>query len=474
MKLNINMRSCKRMLGVAAVAIAAVSMTSCDDYLNELPVKGEKNPKNYSDLTPLLNYEYGNCYTDCSNAFYLLNDRYLEKNSLAGDTYTKAIYMWNEGADRAKLLDGYESFYDSHYSGIGAYNLLIDMIPSSENATAEQKAETVAYARALRAYSYHVLVTYYADAYLKNKDARGVPVILSSEVMAPHSQWSVGKLYDFIVAELTDVLKTVPTKSPNVLHPNAIAVHAMLSRVYLNMGKYAEALKEAETVLAAKGDLFDWNAYYTANQAKVDDPNTFTNVLSPVGYNYNETLFHRSNQNTNMSRSEWSMPVERAAKFEDGDTKFKVRWKLRTVNQDTYYWGQINGYHNNAGLTTTEVYLIKAECLARTGKVKEGMDVVNKVRKTRVLPAKYADLTATDAKDALAKIISVKDNEMIMTMVPFMDMKRLNAEGQLKRTLTKVYDGKTYTLAPDSKMWNMAFPGAAVKTPGNGAIEQNF
>ena len=51
------------------------------------------------------------------------------------------------------------------------------------------------------------------------------------------------------------------------------------------------------------------------------------------------------------------------------------------------------GYFNGAGLTTCEVYLIKAECLARqvTGNddFSAAMDVLNKVRKTRILPEIY-------------------------------------------------------------------------------------
>ena len=41
-----------------------------------------------------------------------------------------------------------------------------------------------------------------------------------------------------------------------------------------------------------------------------------------------------------------------AESFEEGDARFLSRWKLRTVNQDTYYQGLAKGYFNGAGLTT--------------------------------------------------------------------------------------------------------------------------
>jgi hypothetical protein len=124
-------------------------------------------------------------------------------------------------------------------------------------------------------------------------------------------------------------------------------------------------------------------------------------------------------------------------------------------------------------MTTTEVYLIKAECLARTQKVSDAMDVLNKVRKTRILSAYYQPLTATDATDAVKKIRAVKNNEMILTIVPFADARRFNLDSNYATTLTKTVNGTTYTLKPDSYMWTMPFPAGAVKNSGNGTITQN-
>ena len=62
--------------------------------------------------------------------------------------------------------------------------------------------------------------------------------------------------------------------------------------------------------------------------------------------------------NPNYATSELNIPVGRAESFEGGDARFLSRWKLRTVNQDTYYQGLAKGYFNGAGLTTCEVYLI--------------------------------------------------------------------------------------------------------------------
>ena len=124
-------------------------------------------------------------------------------------------------------------------------------------------------------------------------------------------------------------------------------------------------------------------------------------------------------------------------------------------------------------MTTVEVYLIKAECLARQGKVAEAMKVLNKVRQTRILPEVYQPLTATTEAEAMPLIIRTKQNEMIMTSVPFCDARRLNAEGKYPVTLTKTLEGKPVTLSPSSHLWTFPIPLGAIGNSGNGTIHQN-
>ena len=204
---------------------------------------------------------------------------------------------------------------------------------------------------------------------------------------------------------------------------------------------------------------------------------SYPSLPSATGYDYVENYYFRCGEgNPNYATSELNIPVERAESFEGGDARFLSRWKLRTVNQDTYYQGLAKGYFNGAGLTTCEVYLIKAECLARqvTGNdFSAAMDVLNKVRKTRILPEIYQPLQASTLTEAIDLIRRTKDNELIFTIVPFADARRFNAEGTFARALSKTWEGQTYTLTPASHLWIMPFPAGAVQNPGNGTITQN-
>ena len=101
------------------------------------------------------------------------------------------------------------------------------------------------------------------------------------------------------------------------------------------------------------------------------------------------------------------------------------------------------------------------------------MNTLNAVRQTRIRPEVYQPLTASTLTEAIELIRRTKDNELIFSIVPFADARRFNQEGTYARTITKTYEGETYTLRPDSHLWTMPFPAGAINNPGNGSIQQN-
>ena len=150
-----------------------------------------------------------------------------------------------------------------------------------------------------------------------------------------------------------------------------------------------------------------------------------------------------------------------------------MRWKAYNAGNEQYLRGMTRGLINYEGMTTVEVYLIQAECLARTGRVAEAMEALNAVRKSRILPDSYQPLTASTEAEALPLILRTKQNEMILTTVPFCDARRLNAEGKYTLSLSKELDGTTRTLSPQSHLWTFPIPLGAIGNSGNGTVTNN-
>ena len=461
------------------VLMCCVMCSSCNDYLDIVP-KGNKIPTTLADYEALLRDEYTIGQTSISNALYLLNDYYVTVSNLNSPTLTRANYMWDETADRILLNNADESTYYQLYAAISSCNLIIENVPSATEATDAERAEVIAYAKVIRSLCYFVLANYYADTYdaATAGEKRSVPLITSANINAPSQQVTIQAIYDFIIQGVQEAIDGgLPEQSMTVLHPNLGAAYALLARVYLQMQNYSEALNYANLALEQNDQLYDWNAYYDEHRSTIENPEDYTGLPTPTDYSYVENYYFRcGNGSPNYTTNELNIPVERAERFEEGDARFLSRWKLYSQNQDTYYRGVGNGYFNWGGLTTTEVYLIKAECqarLAQGGDFTEAMNTLNAVRQTRIRPEVYQPLTASTLTEAIELIRRTKDNELIFSIVPFADARRFNQEGTYARTMTKTYEDETYTLRPDSHLWTMPFPAGAINNPGNGSIQQN-
>ena len=459
--------------------VCGLVFSSCNDYLDIVP-KGNKIPSTLADYEALLRDEYAIGQTSISNALYLLNDYYVTVSNLNSPTLTRANYMWDETADRILLNNADESTYYQLYAAISSCNLIVENVPSATEATDAERAEVIAYAKVIRSLCYFVLANYYADTYdaATAGEKLSVPLITSANINAPSQQVTIQAIYDFIIQGVQEAIDGgLPEQSMTVLHPNLGAAYALLARVYLQMQNYSEALSYANLALGQNDQLYDWNAYYDEHRSTIENPEDYTGLPTPTDYSYVENYYFRcGNGSPNYTTNELNIPVERAERFEEGDARFLSRWKLYSQNQDTYYRGVGNGYFNWGGLTTTEVYLIKAECQARLvqgGDFTEAMNTLNAVRQTRIRPEVYQPLTASTLTEAIELIRRTKDNELIFSIVPFADARRFNQEGTYARTMTKTYEGETYTLRPDSHLWTMPFPAGAINNPGNGSIQQN-
>ena len=134
-----------------------------------------------------------------------------------------------------------------------------------------------------------------------------------------------------------------------------------------------------------------------------------------------------------------------------------------------YYYGKFD--HNAAGMKTTESYLMLAECLAREGNVDDALEALNVIRRKRILPADYADLTAIDAAEAMQLVLTERRRELALTFNRFFDMRRLNTEAEYRKTYTKTVNGIVRTLNPGSHLYIAPFSKEA--TMRNPNLKQN-
>lgn len=453
--------------------LLVTAFSSCKKYLDVVP-KGQKIPTTLADFEALIRDEYGAQRVDVLQAIVLLNDKYETKSNLSYSQLTKANYNWDESVDRLAFNNSDEGAYYTGYGAISVFNLIAGYAPNATEATDKEKSELIAQAKTALSQRYFALANYYADTYDEATAGSklSVPLIESADIDAPHRQVTIAELYDYMLKNIGEALPELPDVGATPLHPTKAAAYALRARIHLQMERYAEALADANEALKVNDQLFDWPAFYNTNKDQIEEPGVYPSFSSPMNYTYVENYLFTHGAASRVT-SEEGMRIDRAERFEDGDARFASRWKLRTIGSETYYSSITRGHYNKGGLTTAEIYLIKAECLARANDIDGAMEVLNTVRAKRILPDVYAELTAATQKEAINLIRRTKDNELVGTIVPFADARRFNKDPEYARTLTKVEDGQNLSLSPDSHMWTMPFPLGAIKNPGNGSIEQN-
>ena len=456
-----------------ALLLLVVSLGSCKKYLDVLP-KGKKIPTTLADFEALVRDEYTNHRAPVTQAVLLLNDRWESQANLNYYPLWKANYYWDASVNRISLNTTDESAYYTAYAAISTFNLILQYAPNATDATDADKSQLMAQAKLGRAMHYFILVNYYADTYeASNAGSKlSVPLIESADIDAPHKQVTIQEMYDYIISNVTEAIPNLPEKGATVVHGTKGAAYAFLARVYLQMSNYDQALSYANQALAQNDKLFDYVAFYNSYKTQIDQVNNYPSLPSPRGYNYVENYIMMHGEKV-YSRREDYLRVDRAARFETGDAMLLSRWKSRLVGSETYYYAITTGYYNEGGITTTEVYMIKAECLARKNDLTGAMDALNAVRVKRILPANYTALTAGTPKEAIDYIRRTKENETLFNIVAFADVRRFNKDPLYARTYTKTDNGVTASLTPDSYMWTMPFPLGAVKNSGNGTIQQN-
>jgi hypothetical protein len=116
------------------------------------------------------------------------------------------------------------------------------------------------------------------------------------------------------------------------------------------------------------------------------------------------------------------------------------------------------------------MYLVKAECLARGGNTAAAMDTLNVLLVKRYDKDSFVPQTATDAEDALRKILIERKKELVGRGLRWLDLRRLNRDPRFAVTLQRLRNGTLVTLPPGDPRYTFPIPEQETENSG---LEQN-
>lgn len=446
------------------ILLLLVVASSCKDYLNN-PPKGITIPRYVEDYQKLMNSQSlisGSSGSLC----YLTDDIHLLDKDASAAYY---IYI-NKGESDRNLysfkpgqvyVDGSKDYiWNNAYGRLYTFNSVINEVMESQGGTESMKLNIKAEALFARAFEYYNLVNTYAKHYSSttaDKDL-GVPYITEANINQKYERNTVAQVYTKILEDLKEAEPNIASTVPNKAHPDKAALYSFYAKVYLSMGDYTNALKYANDALDLNSQLLNLNDYEKAEgttwgrvHLKGNPSQRMPDIDHPEA-NYIKWLSGSLQGNVMLSQD---MRDVYAADL-DGAIDLRKEYFFSEDMADlggspNYFPGEcafVLYSYFNVGFTSTENYFIAAECEARIGSKERAMLLINTVRDHRMENSSH--LSAINKEDALAKVLDEKRREFCFKgPMRYFDLKRINLEPALQKTIEHYADGETFTLPPN-------------------------
>lgn len=390
--------------------LIVIVVSSCKKFLDVTP-KGIIIPEKVADYEGLLNAP-SMTKTFPINLLDFADDNFNTfeatiQSPTANGYYWRPVITINEKANP----DVWGPLYRCIYSA----NVIINGVKEAVDGTEAQKQSIYAEAMVVRAGCYMDLLTVFAKAYDPSTAAAdpGLPLVNSTDVndKVP-GRSSLKATLDAMIADLNTAAEALPVSNVNRYRATKYAAYGLLSRIYLYMADFVNARKYTDLALQGPHTLLNYNSYATYSAVPVYD-------LNP------EVLWQRAAVSGSPIFMLYSADLK--SYFDANDIRYSF---LTVTNNNGLGRAGFSGVYN-FGITYPEMYLTRAELLAREGKFNEAMTVVNTIRKNRIRTANYTDQTALSAEDALVKVLAERRRELAYSGLRWFDMKRLDREGRM-------------------------------------------
>ncbi len=401
--------------------------------MNETPVLGELSADNFYMPYPF----WRNLIIKERNAYIWLAETF---DGLTGD-----IGDWN-----------------SPYKQVFYANVILESlskIPVTANNESNWKAIKGA-ALFARSHAFYQVAQVFAPIYSTNAndDKWGIPLRLVPGVDEKSVRSTLQQTYAQIVGDLQEASSLLPAAIPakNRNRSSRPAAFALLARTCLSMDNYSLAKTYADSCLKLYNTLIK---YDTLN----------TQLSNPFNSLNAETIYQSRFITTNVLRartvSNCIVDSNLYRSYAPNDLRSIIFFQPNPGNGNINPKASYNGTNQLfTGLATDEVYLIRAECLARMGQVQEAMTDLNTLLVNRWRANSFKPLTAANAEDALRVILIERRKELPFRGLRWTDLRRLNKSGAniiLRRQLDQPYQ-----LTPGDPRYTLLLPPDVINLSG--------
>lgn len=493
-------------------AILAASLSSCvNDWLDVAPSDGTDADAALTSSSDLAAARTGMYKALKGNSS--LVDYYGQQFFVYGDVHAGDDYQYNNlgGSNRASFY--YDMNYQtaseftsstsssnvawkSPYIVIGRANRIIAAAEGGALSDAAEAKATIdqyaAEAKVLRALAHFDLVRIYGKPYTEDQGASlGVPLVTEVlESNAKPARSTVAEVYTQVVKDLTEAISSNALATET--EPGYVSVwgaKAILSRVYLNMGDYANALSVAEDIIKNSGAaLWTRDQYFKAWDASTPNESEFLFRLNVAGSTDSNDL----NGIGNLQQREGYKEMVATKKFVDMLTSdpedvrnemflpATAAKEVATYGTNKVFLNKLRGQGGNLRNVTivpiirlSEVYLTAAECAFRNNDKTKAVEYLNDLVKNRTTTV--ASLATVD-NITRERILIERRKELIGEGQRYFDALRNNET--ITRYTSEADKGWHKTLSKEAQSFNRDYFKAIAAIPqaeinANPNIKQN-
>ena len=444
------------------VFVASLGMSGCSNFLKESS-QDEVIPETVYDYSELvLNYMgFSNIWqvlfaasdeTQLRSDIFDWGDDFSYSMEVEG-VFTWQPDMWETGGSRIN------SSYADAYALIMGVNAVLDGIDGARGDQ-ETRDRVKAEALGLRGFYYFFLVNLFGEPYNYNKDALGVPLKLTAGLVENGMKRNtVEEVYEQIVKDLeasSELFNQLPKTRGNY-RINSTTVDIILSRVYLFMERYDDAIAAASRAIASSEGLTDYT--------KLAEDMDFT----MYSYDHSEVEWVYGDSEDVYDGIIFSPSSSLMECFAGKSDRREIFW---FVNESIY---KITNYGTTPTNTIriSEAYLNRAEAYVLSEQANKNtlaLADLNELRRNRIVD--YEDVNITDEAQLLDEIRTERYVELCFEGHRWFDLRRYGMPA-IKHDYKRY--GKdawmTYTLKEKDPLYTLPIPSEAIKN--NIQLEQN-
>ena len=375
----------------------------------------------------------------------------------------QSIYKW-------QMIDYYyQNDWGLSYSAIYNSNLVLESLNNIAIDAANEAEWRKIKGTALffRGYSYLNLAWTYTKAYdqADSQTDLGLDLRTASNFNIPSKRSSVKETYDRIIADLKEASTYLPQTTEHVFRPSKAAAYGALARTYLSMREYGDAKVYAASCLAIKNKLFTYDT-------TISTIGTATLSFGKV-WDKDEVIFHTSMAATTgfslLHNASSKIDTLLFSSYSTNDMRRTLYFQVFPTTGNPGNYQRFKGTYSNGanslftGIAVDEIYLIRAECFARSGNKDAALNDLNTLLIKRWKKGTFTPIVAADATQALNYVLTERRKELIHRGIRWMDIKRLNKEGR-NVVLTRNVAGNIFSLQPNVNYYALPLPTDIIQT----------